>query len=125
MLDLDRFKQVNDRFSHAAGDEVLRTVARILRENTRGVDVVARYGGEEFCLILVETRLDEGAQLCERLRACIEAHDWSEVRAGLAVTVSAGVAGLHEADAPDALLAAADVRLYAAKHAGRNRVCAE
>jgi diguanylate cyclase (GGDEF)-like protein len=125
MLDLDRFKQVNDRFSHAAGDEVLRAVARILRENTRGVDVVARYGGEEFCVILVETRLDEGAQLCERLRARIQAHDWSEVRPGLAVTVSAGVAGLHEADAPDALLAAADVRLYAAKHAGRNRVCAE
>jgi diguanylate cyclase (GGDEF)-like protein len=125
MLDVDHFKQVNDRFSHAAGDEVLRTVARILRENTRGVDVVARYGGEEFCLILVETRLDEGAQLCERLRARIEAHDWSDVRPGLAVTVSAGVAGLHEADAPDALLAAADLRLYAAKHAGRNRVCAE
>jgi diguanylate cyclase (GGDEF)-like protein len=125
MLDVDHFKQVNDRFSHAAGDEVLRTVARILRENTRGVDVVARYGGEEFCLILVETRLDEGAQLCERLRARIEAHDWSEVRPGLAVTVSVGVAGLHEAEAPDTLLAAADVRLYAAKHAGRNRVCGE
>jgi diguanylate cyclase (GGDEF)-like protein len=125
MLDIDHFKQINDRFSHSVGDDVLRTVARILRENTRGVDVVARYGGEEFCLILVETRLDEGAQLCERLRASIEAHDWSEVRPGLAVTVSAGVAGLHEADAPDALLAAADVRLYAAKHAGRNRVRAE
>jgi len=125
MLDLDRFKQVNDRFTHAVGDEVLRTVARILRENTRGVDVVARYGGEEFCLILVETRLDEGARLCDRLRGLIESHDWSELRPGLTVTVSAGVAGLHEADAPEELLAAADVRLYAAKHAGRNRVCAD
>jgi diguanylate cyclase (GGDEF)-like protein len=125
MLDVDHFKQVNDRFSHAVGDEVLRVVARILRENTRGVDVVARYGGEEFCLILVETRVDEGAQLCERLRARIEAHEWSEVRPGLAVTVSAGLAGLHEADDPDALLAAADVRLYAAKRAGRNRVHAD
>jgi diguanylate cyclase (GGDEF)-like protein len=125
MLDLDRFKQVNDRFTHAVGDEVLRTVARILRENTRGVDVVARYGGEEFCLILVETRLDEGARLCDRLRGLIEGYDWSEVRPDLAVTISAGVAGLHEADGPDTLLAAADVRLYAAKHAGRNRVCAD
>jgi diguanylate cyclase (GGDEF)-like protein len=124
MLDVDHFKQVNDRFSHAAGDEVLRTVARILRENTRGVDVVARYGGEEFCLILVETRVDEGARLCDRLRELVQAHDWSAIRPGLAVTVSMGVAGLHEADAPDALLAAADLRLYAAKHAGRNRVCA-
>ncbi|HEX2207237.1 MAG TPA: tetratricopeptide repeat-containing diguanylate cyclase, partial [Longimicrobium sp.] len=124
MLDLDHFKAVNDRFSHAAGDEVLRTVARILRENTRGVDVVARYGGEEFCLILVETRLEEGARLCDRLRGLVEKHDWSTLRSGLSVTVSAGVAGLHEAEAPDALLAAADVRLYAAKHDGRNRVCA-
>jgi diguanylate cyclase (GGDEF)-like protein len=125
MLDVDHFKQVNDRFSHAVGDEVLRTVARILRENTRGVDGVARYGGEEFCLVLVETRLEEGARLCDRLRGLIEAYDWSGVRPGLAVTVSAGVAGLHEADSPETLLAAADVRLYAAKHAGRNRVRAD
>jgi diguanylate cyclase (GGDEF)-like protein len=124
MVDIDHFKQVNDRYSHAAGDEVLRTVARILREHTRGVDVVARYGGEEFCLILVETRSAEAAMLCERVRERIAEHDWSMVRPGIAVTVSIGVAGLHEADAPDALLAAADVRLYAAKHQGRNRVCA-
>ncbi|HEX6039010.1 diguanylate cyclase [Longimicrobium sp.] len=125
MVDIDHFKQVNDRFSHAVGDEVLRTVARILRDNTRGVDVVARYGGEEFCLILVETRSSEAAKLCDRLRGLIADYDWSSIRPGIAVTVSIGVAGLHEgADAPDALLAAADVRLYAAKHAGRNRVLA-
>jgi len=124
MADIDHFKAVNDRFSHAVGDEVLRTVARILRENTRGVDVVARYGGEEFCLILVETKAEAAAGLCERLRGLIAAFDWSSIRPGLQVTVSVGIAGLHEgADAPDALLAAADVRLYAAKHAGRNRVC--
>jgi diguanylate cyclase (GGDEF)-like protein len=125
MLDVDHFKDVNDRFSHAVGDEVLRTVARILRENTRGVDAVARYGGEEFCLVLVETNVAEGARLCDRLRALVESHDWSAVRSGLAVTISAGVAGSHEAEAPDALLAAADVRLYAAKRQGRNRVCAD
>jgi diguanylate cyclase (GGDEF)-like protein len=123
MMDIDHFKAVNDRFSHAVGDEVLRTVARLLRENTRGVDVVARYGGEEFCLILVETRAEEAARLCDRLRGLIADYDWSAIRPGIAVTVSVGVAGLHEgADAPDALLAAADARLYAAKHAGRNRV---
>jgi diguanylate cyclase (GGDEF)-like protein len=125
MLDLDHFKAVNDRFSHAVGDEVLRTVARILRENTRGVDVVARYGGEEFCLILVETRLEEGARLLHRLCALVKSYDWSTLRPDLIVTVSAGAAGLHEAEAPDALLAAADLRLYAAKHQGRNRVCAD
>jgi diguanylate cyclase (GGDEF)-like protein len=124
MADLDDFKAVNDRFTHAVGDEVLRTIARLLRENTRGVDVVARYGGEEFCLILVETTAGEAAKLCERLRGLVESHDWSALRPGLRVTMSMGVAGLHEgADAPDALLAAADVRLYAAKHGGRNRVC--
>jgi diguanylate cyclase (GGDEF)-like protein len=125
MLDIDHFKEVNDRFTHAVGDEVLRTVARILRENTRGVDAVARYGGEEFCLVLVETELEAGARLCDRLRARVEAHDWSAVRPGLSVTISAGVAASHEAEAHDALLAAADLRLYAAKHQGRNRVCAE
>jgi diguanylate cyclase (GGDEF)-like protein len=125
MLDLDHFKSVNDRFSHAVGDEVLRTVARILRENTRGVDVVARYGGEEFCLILVETKLEEGARLCDRLRRLVEGYDWPALRPGLSVTITAGVAGLHEAEAPDALLAAADLRLYAAKRTGRNRVCAD
>jgi diguanylate cyclase (GGDEF)-like protein len=125
MLDLDHFKAVNDRFSHAVGDEVLRTVARILRDHTRGVDVVARYGGEEFCLILVETKLEEGARLCDRLRGLIERYDWSALRPGLSVTITAGVAGLHEAEAPNELLAAADVRLYAAKHQGRNRVCAD
>ncbi|HEU4883105.1 MAG TPA: diguanylate cyclase [Longimicrobium sp.] len=125
MLDIDHFKDVNDCFSHAVGDEVLRTVARILRDNTRGVDSVARYGGEEFCLLLVETDVEEGARLCDRLRARVESHDWSGIRPGLAVTISAGVAGSSEAEAPDALLAAADVRLYAAKHQGRNRVCAD
>jgi diguanylate cyclase (GGDEF)-like protein len=125
MLDLDHFKLVNDRYSHAVGDEVLRTVARILCDSTRGVDVVARYGGEEFCLILVETRLEEGARLCDRLLRLVESHDWAALRPGLAVTITAGVAGLHEADAPNELLAAADVRLYAAKHQGRNRVCAD
>jgi diguanylate cyclase (GGDEF)-like protein len=85
---------------------------------------VARYGGEEFCLVLVETRADDAALLCDRLRGLIAGYAWDAIRPGLAVTVSAGVAGLHEgADAPEALLAAADVRLYAAKHAGRNRVC--
>ncbi|HEY0021905.1 MAG TPA: diguanylate cyclase [Longimicrobium sp.] len=124
MVDVDHFKRVNDRFSHAAGDQVLRTVARILREHTRGVDVVARYGGEEFCLVMVETDPAAARGLCERLRAGVEAHPWSEMRPGLSVTISIGIAGHLEADAPEALLAIADARLYSAKHAGRNRVCA-
>jgi diguanylate cyclase (GGDEF)-like protein len=124
MLDLDRFKQVNDRFSHAVGDEVLRVVARILRDNTRGVDVVARYGGEEFCLVLVETRKDEALRLCNRLRELVAGYDWASIHPHLVVTTSGGLASIDEADTPDDLLGIADARLYTAKHAGRNRVFA-
>ena len=123
MLDLDRFKGVNDRFSHAVGDEVLRIVARILRDHTRGVDVVARYGGEEFSLVLVETRKDEAVRLCDRLRERVQGYDWSVIHPDLEVTLSAGLASIDEADTPEELLGIADARLYNAKHAGRNRVC--
>jgi diguanylate cyclase (GGDEF)-like protein len=122
MVDVDHFKRVNDDFSHAVGDEVLRTLARILREHTRGVDVVARYGGEEFCLVMVESDPVDARLHCERLRGLVEGWDWASIRPGLKVTVSIGVAGHLEADAPNTLLAIADTRLYAAKHAGRNRV---
>jgi diguanylate cyclase (GGDEF)-like protein len=122
MADVDHFKAVNDRFSHAAGDRVLGDIARILREGTRAVDVAGRWGGEEFVLVLVETPPERAAHLAEKLRAAIEAHDWPSVAPGLRVTASFGVAGNHEAGSPAALLAAADARLYQAKRAGRNRV---
>jgi diguanylate cyclase (GGDEF)-like protein len=122
MLDLDRFKGINDRFSHAVGDEVLRVVARILRDHTRGVDVVARYGGEEFCLVLVETRKDDAIRLCDRLRELVAGYDWSTIHPDLVVTTSVGLAGIDEVETPDDLLGIADARLYTAKHAGRNRV---
>ena len=124
MADVDQFKAVNDRFSHAVGDEVLRRVGEILRGRTRAVDVAGRWGGEEFVLLLVETPPERAAGLCEQLRAAVEAHDWSAVAPGLAVTLSLGVAGNGEAADPAALLAAADARLYQAKRAGRNRVVA-
>ncbi|HEU0014846.1 MAG TPA: diguanylate cyclase [Longimicrobium sp.] len=121
IADIDHFKTVNDRWGHARGDEVLRVVGRILREQTRGVDVVARYGGEEFVLLLVETPPDKAARKCDKLRAAIEQHGWDVVAPGLRVTLSFGVAG-ERAPSPEALLAAADARLYAAKRDGRNRV---
>jgi len=124
IADVDHFKVVNDRFLHATGDEVLRQIARILREGTRAVDVVGRWGGEEFVLLLVETPPDRAAHLCDKLRGAVEAHDWSAIAPGLAVTVSLGVAGNAGAADPAALLATADARLYQAKRAGRNRVVA-
>ncbi|MFL5383519.1 MAG: diguanylate cyclase [Longimicrobiaceae bacterium] len=86
------------------------------------MDVAGRWGGEEFVLLLVETPPERAAGLCEKLRAAVEAHDWSALAPGLAVTLSLGVAGNGEAADPAALLAAADARLYQAKRAGRNRV---
>jgi diguanylate cyclase (GGDEF)-like protein len=122
LADLDHFKSINDRFSHAAGDEVLRAVGRILRESTRQLDVVGRWGGEEFVLVLVETPPEKAALFCEKLRAAVEAFDWPAIHPGLSVTISMGVAGNVGVDSPESLLAAADARLYQAKREGRNRV---
>ncbi len=119
MLDVDKFKSVNDRFGHGVGDQVLRQVAAALRSSVRADDVPARWGGEEFLVILANTDLD-GARTCaERIRARVEGE-----RFGVAgqVTVSAGVAQFEPGESLDALLARADGRLYEAKAAGRNRV---
>lgn len=122
MLDLDGFKAINDQFGHAAGDEVLRRFAAIVRSNIRDTDTAARLGGEEFCLIL--RGLDPaGAQaVAERIRADLEATTALAPDRG-APTVSAGIAiGSALGDSFDRLLRQADERLYRAKDAGRNRV---
>ncbi len=122
MVDLDRFKRVNDAFGHAIGDEVLRRVGTILRENCRAGDLPARYGGEEFAIALPDTNLLAAQSLCERIRLVVLGHDWASLRAGLEVSVSIGVAMRHESETAEALVSAADRCLYQAKHAGRNRV---
>lgn len=122
LADLDHFKQVNDRFSHAIGDEVLRRIGRLFRENCRANDLAARYGGEEFVLLLPGTDVNEASTLCERLRRTIEKHPWGEVAPGLAVTMSFGVAPCGALTDPNRLLDLADEKLYQAKLNGRNRV---
>ncbi len=121
MLDLDRFKQINDRFGHAIGDAVLVAMARILRENTRSADIGARVGGEEFLLVLPETDGDRALEICERLRHCVASYPWTTLADGLSVTLSVGVASAPSYDA-DELTARADAALYAAKLQGRNCV---
>ncbi len=132
LLDIDHFKSVNDTFSHGVGDEVLRVLARLLRESTRTVDVVARYGGEEFVLLFPETHAAGARAACESVRRSVQTHPWATLHPDLSVTVSVGVASLAEARAHpqgenhseyEKLLSLADKKLYEAKQGGRNRVC--
>ncbi len=119
MIDIDRFKLVNDEYGHEAGDEVLRGVANLLTNFFREMDIVARYGGEEFTAILPDTNLDDARRAAERARAAVAASAVTFNDCPLTVTISVGVA-LVEGDADDALRRA-DEALYAAKRAGRNR----
>lgn len=123
MCDLDKFKEINDRHGHLAGDAVLRAVGSVLAEGVRERDIAARYGGEEFALILPGTPLLGGRRFCERVRRNleelrIETENGQTVR----VTASFGVASFPTYDSIDRLLAASDRALYDAKDAGRNRV---
>lgn len=122
LFDIDAFKRVNDDFSHAVGDLVLEAVAEITRRQVRRIDIPARLGGEEFVVVFPQTGLEQAARAAERLRAAVEAHPWAALQPGLSVTISAGVAAWASRQGPEALLAAADAKLYAAKHGGKNRV---
>ncbi len=125
MLDLDRFKQVNDTFGHQVGDEVLRQLAHILRESLRSSDLAARYGGEEIAIIFPETDADGALAVLERIRQLLEsaAIDVPGGHKLTGITLSAGVATYPDAASNrQSLIRAADDALYAAKAAGRNRV---
>ena len=124
MIDLDRFKAVNDTYGHPTGDVVLFETARILKETAREIDMVGRYGGEEFIGILPNTSEEEGARFAERVRAAVEAHVFRDEQTELRMTCSSGVASFpaEAVEAPEELLKNADAALYLAKESGRNRV---
>jgi two-component system, cell cycle response regulator len=124
MCDLDKFKSVNDTHGHQAGDEVLKQLARILKEEAREIDRVGRYGGEEFMLLLPGTVLDAAVTFAERVRKRIEAHTFTFDGGTLQRAASFGVSGWPHPriDHADALVRAADDALYVAKETGRNRV---
>jgi two-component system, cell cycle response regulator len=130
MLDLDHFKQVNDSYGHAAGDDVLRELSQRIESQVRGSDVAARYGGEEFVILMPHTDVESGRLLAERIRHIVSASPVS-FRDGneRTITASIGIACASPGDADndlktlgDSLLAKADVALYSAKSAGRNRI---
>jgi diguanylate cyclase (GGDEF)-like protein len=124
MIDVDRFKAVNDTHGHAVGDLVLQSVAATCRLELRAGDYVGRIGGEEFVVILPETGTDDAFQVAERLRKAVAAEPAAGPAGDIGVTVSIGVAALGRPHELKTLMANADEALYAAKKAGRNRtVC--
>ena len=126
LVDIDHFKQVNDRHGHPAGDAVLREIAERAVHQVRSVDLVGRLGGEEFVVVMPETNLGGAVVVAERLRAAVAEEPFIVQSSGarLPVTVSVGIAmtGEGNGDTLESLLQRADEALYAAKNAGRNRV---
>lgn len=119
MLDIDRFKSINDRFGHNAGDLVLKSMAEMIKNRIRKIDTLARWGGEEFVLLLPDTPVENAARLAEELRESLSRMDIQGVGR---VTASFGVAGYCPGDSVDSLVNKADNMMYEAKAAGRNCV---
>ena len=128
LTDIDHFKNFNDTHGHQTGDQVLRLVASILKQNVKGRDLAARYGGEEFAIILPQTELPAAKIVAEQIRMAVASKELVKKSTGDKlgrVTLSIGVAQLGETDNVTSLIARADECLYAAKHAGRNNVQTE
>ena len=128
MIDIDFFKGVNDKYGHAAGDEVLRTVAGIIKDTLRESDIPARYGGEEFAVLLPFTKIEEAKIVGERLRKAVETalitiyQDTADEK-NIKVTISMGLAQYDNQETGEVLFERADKALYEAKAGGRNKVC--
>jgi len=121
LIDIDRFKDINDRWGHDFGDRALAGVADIIRHSLRTIDIVARYGGDEFAVILPQTRTEQAAVALERLRVAISR--WNVGMEGPEITVSIGYVSLRAGDSPADVLKRSDIALYQAKKQGRNQVC--
>ncbi|MEC8024776.1 MAG: GGDEF domain-containing protein [Myxococcota bacterium] len=124
MLDIDRFKHVNDEFGHLTGDYILKELARAIRRRIRREEMFARFGGEEFCIVLPESDHEAVCEFANTIRRLIEGHVFEFENSRIPVTVSVGIGHLtSDMKDPIELLKAADDQLYQAKRAGRNRVC--
>jgi diguanylate cyclase (GGDEF)-like protein len=125
VLDLDHFKQINDQFGHATGDQVLVLAAGLLCDALRASDIVVRSGGEEFLVLMPSTDAHAATVCCQRIREALHDEDWERISPGLFVTTSVGVATAEDPSNLDALISLADQRLYQAKREGRDRVVGE
>jgi len=125
MLDIDHFKQYNDKHGHTMGNRILTEIARIMKENVRDVDTVVRYGGEEFAVVLPSTDTDEAFHVAERIRRVVEGFVFNTPDGvPSSATVSMGIACFpKEAKNKSELISHADLALYKAKQSGRNKVC--
>jgi diguanylate cyclase len=122
LIDLDHFKRINDTFGHPRGDQVLKEVAAVIATGLRTSDRLGRFGGEEFVCVLVDTSLEGGRAVLERVRSRIAHGNWDGLEATCGLTLSAGLAARRPGENVDALLERADAALYQAKRAGRNRL---
>ncbi len=125
MCDIDHFKRINDTYGHAAGDSVLKEVARLIHSSLREIDMVGRWGGEEFIVLLTQAKKADAKKVAERILLSISAHKFQGLPENEKITVSIGVASaLEDADIDnwEKLIKAADEALYRAKRNGRNRV---
>ncbi len=121
IIDIDKFKNVNDKYGHKVGDKVLRTVAELCDSRVRETDFLARYGGEEFVLLLPETSLEQSITLADNLRKEVEKCNFHYAKDPVAITISCGLAEFKQGDTPDSVFVRADQALYAAKEGGRNQ----
>ena len=115
MVDVDKFKSVNDRFTHRVGDRVLKTVAAIMSSHVREHDVPARWAGDEFVILFDDATEQAARQICERIRAAVGAFDWESIAAGLRVSVSIGLSEVRAGDTAESLLHRSDQSMYRAK----------
>lgn len=122
VIDIDKFKQVNDTYGHIAGDQILRQVAETIMETVRQTDMSFRYGGEEFVVVLSKTNLEGAYVIADRLRQLVEHNVVTYKEQELRVTISVGATQLTEEDNLNAFFDRADQALYRAKNNGRNRV---
>jgi len=124
LLDLDNFKELNDRLGHVTGDAALVHLAEVTRSVMRSQDLLGRYGGEEFVLLLPDTALESGVEAMKRLQRELSTRLFMQGKEKVLITFSAGVVQLQDTETSAEALLRADAAMYLAKRAGKNRVVA-
>ena len=119
MMDLDNFKFINDHYGHEKGDHVLTSFAKLVKQNTRTNDRLFRYGGEEFLMLVNNGKVHEAEAIAEKIRITVQMSPQSEMEH---ITVSIGVASIHQSESLEQWVARADAAMYRAKQLGKNRV---